>query len=46
MSKRYSVRLEWCGYPERRYVVRFQGVGQAETLEAAAQLCAQHANAS
>lgn len=31
-DKRYSISLEWCGYPEQRYVVRFIGdwIGQSK----------------
>lgn len=32
-DKRYSVNLEWCGYPEQRHVVRFCGDYIGNTTE-------------
>lgn len=39
-DKRYTLRLEFCGYATARYVVRFCGtwVGQAETEVEARQI--------
>jgi hypothetical protein len=41
---RYTIGLEWCGYPERRHVARFcsDWIGQAETREGAEELARQH----
>lgn len=43
-DRRYTIRREWCGYLQRRYVVRFCGdwVGQREDRIAAAALMKAH----
>lgn len=45
-DKRYTIALEWCGWPERRYVVRFCGdwVGQDPTKAGAAMIYIAHAD--
>lgn len=41
---RYTCRLEWCGYPERRFVVRFCGdwIVQASKLGEAVAVAIAH----
>jgi hypothetical protein len=46
-DKRYTVRLEWCGYAAQRYVVRFCGewVGCAQNRHTANELARTHSTA-
>ena len=46
MDKRYSIKLEWCGYPERRFVVRFCGdwIGQSASMNDALAMVKHHAD--
>lgn len=43
-DKRYTIRPEWCGYVEPRFVVRFCNtwIGQRTTRSAALVLAAEH----
>lgn len=43
-DKRYAVALEFCGYPEPRWVARFCGefIGQSRFQASAWMLCAGH----
>ena len=48
---RYTCRLEWCGYPERRFVIRFCGQWIAQAIKlgdaiAAAQAHKKHRDAT
>ena len=47
LDRRYSVALEWCGHPTRRYVARFCGdfLGQAERRADADALAMAHRRA-
>jgi hypothetical protein len=46
LDKRYTIRKEFCGYPETRYVVRFAGdyVGASASKFDALQIAEQHNN--
>lgn len=43
-DKRYTIELEWCGYPERRHVLRFCGewVAQYKTHDEAFDAMVEH----
>lgn len=43
-DRRYTVRLEFCGYPQARFVARFCGewIGQSPSKPVAAQMAAAH----
>lgn len=43
-DERYTCRLEWCGHPERRFVIRFCGqwIVQARTLGEAVAVAEAH----
>lgn len=44
LDRRYTIRREWCGQPDKRWVARFCGewIGQAGSRDVAIELAAEY----